>query len=292
MPCVTQRDVFHSGLLIPEECGLLWALFHAGLDERVLGQLEKNSRDRCQAGYRALAELPAEEREAELATWQSEACAACPPGLDRLHPSWIKEAIRHEPLVLIRPFLQGLPTSVQCHVDAYFAQEAEESGTSSELPGLDPRRGREILRFLLNPLEAFLSDAIGPLASELRALAFDQLILRIMHHGAETVGRSLSGAPLAIRAKAMAALGKPWAALVGEHSSEKLSADERTAALNHTMAAIPSSATSAEDRLFHIGLSVLKEPLFKEGVESLFSVAGRLPHSLGCPWLGALWRGW
>lgn len=287
---MTRMDI--GGLLIPEERGLLLALFRAALDDKVFDSLAEDSRNRCAAGYRALYELSIEEREAELVAWQSEALATYPPGLEHLHSSWILAAIRQEPSALIRPILRGLPPALQSLVDAYFVQEDGVTWASSETSGLDPERSREILRFLLNPLEALLVDPVGPLGKELHTIAFDQLILRIMHHGAVAVGQSLAGASLAVRAKAMAVLGKPWAALVGEKSSENVSVDERAAALAHTRTPMSRAATGTDDRLFYIGLSVVKDALLKEGQKSLFSVAGRLPHSLGCTWLGSLWRGW
>jgi hypothetical protein len=239
-----------------------------------------------------MVELPLEEREAELVAWKNEALATYPPGLEKLHLSWVLAAINQEPPEMMGPLIRDLPPALQSHVDAYFAQEGGITSIPSVAVGLDPARNREIIRFLLNPLEVLIVEPSGPLGSELYTLDLEQLALRIMHHGAVAVGRSLAGAPLTIRAKAMAALGKPWAALVGEKSSENVSSDERAVALAHTRVAMPRSATGIEDRLIHIGLSVIKEPLLKEGQKSLFSVAGRLPHSIGCSWLGTLWRGW
>lgn len=287
---MTQGDI--DQLLTPEERGFLLVVSRMVLNDQVLGTLTEDARERCEKAYGSLVGLPFDDREAKLSSWQMEAAMAFPPGLEQLHPSWILAAIRKVPPMFIRSFLKELPPAFQSQMEAFL--ELEESSTTANAVeiDLDPTRRRELLRFLLNPLEILTIKPSGTLGSELHALSADSFLLRIMHSGAVAIGYSLAGAPLAVRAKAMAALGKPWAALVGEKSSESVAAAEHALALSHTRTPIPPSVTGIDDRLLYIGLSVLKEPLLKEGENSLFSVAGRLPHSIGCSWLGALWRGW
>lgn len=267
------------------------SLFHLGKEANLLAYLPDRSIGRCAEGLAALAALSAGDRDAWLADTAALAVSPAPEDLSALHPSWISEAIRTEPLPLIRAIVACLPDPARATVEAVLPppDQDETVMASTDLP---PPVLLDLARLVFLPLEPLCAPPVGPLATELRALPFDQLILRVMGLGAELVGRSLHGAPSNLRAKLMATVGEPWATVMARAFGETPSPEARALAIRHAGISPPSTAARPEDRLFHVGLSRLREDLEGEGGEGLFILAGRLPYALGRPWLGEAWRGW
>jgi len=277
--------------LTPEERGSVLALYHMGKDAKLLAYSTTCSGERCGAALAALKAMPAGDRENWLAETTAQALSPVPEDISELHPSWIGEAIRGEPLPLIRAIADCLPDPARAAVNSVLLDHDRDE-TAMGATDLAPTLLADLARLLLLPLEPLCAPDVGPLAAELRRLPFDQLILRVMGLGAEILGRSLYGTPASLRAKMMATVGEPWAAVIGKFSMEKNTQADCVLAAVHAGAVLPPTAVRPEDRLFHVGLSRLKEQLTGEPGYGFFVVAGRLPYLLGRPWLGDAWRGW
>ena len=277
--------------LTPEERGSVLALYRMGKDAKLLAYSSKCSVERCGAALADLKAMSAGDRENWLTETTSLALSPVPEDISGLHPSWISEAISGEPLPLIRAIVDCLPDPARAAVGSVLP-EHDLDGTATASTDLAPSLLVDLARLLLLPLEPLCAPDVGPLAAELRVLPFDQLILRVIGLGAEILGRSLYGTPSGLRAKMMATVGEPWAAVIGKSSMEKSSREDRALAAIHAGTVLPPTAVRPEDRLFHVGLSRLKERLTVEEGYGFFVVAGRLPYTLGRPWLGDAWRGW
>jgi hypothetical protein len=260
-----------NGTLGPEERG-----FVAGLT--LLG-LEKPAVDRALAGegvaraWSEIRDLPRERRATALPELVRDVLSPLPPGVADLHPTWLREALAGEPDGLARALAQG--TAVAGLVP---------DGDSWPL---EPAVRRELLRLVLVPLEALAVEPAGPLGRELLALDEATLDLELCRRGARTVGTSLAGAPLELRARAMASAGAPWSVEIAGAAARPTepAARERARRLVARAAALP--ALTPQHRLRAVGLLAVGGELIAEGAASALAVAGRLPVDLGRLLLGA-----
>jgi hypothetical protein len=182
-----------------------------------------------------------------------------------LHPSWAALVGEGEPPELVQVVLATLPGP--------FGRAAQE------VPAVTPVLA-DLQRALLTPLAALAVAADGPAGAALAARA--DLVDHLTREGARTLGRSLVGAPPAVRARAMAGAGPPWAdeiAAVGEGAEPETRARARD--LVARAAAAPAEGASAVDRLAMVGVLATAPLLAAEGPGSLARVAGRLPLPLG-----------
>jgi hypothetical protein len=151
---------------------------------------------------------------------------------------------------------------------------------------MDPVELADLQRAVFVWLEPLCGQRGGPLAHELARLSLDELQTTVMRWGAWAVGRSLYGADSTIRARALAAVGEPWATEIAAASCRPVSEAERDRARALTNSSAAAEARSPGERLQAVGLASLHDALSREGQESLCQVAGRLPAALGRPWLG------
>ena len=269
-----------------EERGILLSLLAAGAEDASLGALDERRRRSVSEAWQALCALDAATRARVRAEWLREAMAVLPNGLERLHPSWIDEALAGEPAYLLRALRAGLPAPVRVVVEGLLDGVAEDTVTVDADMCLATETRRDVECVAFGWLAPLCESACGPLAERLLGLPFADLLLEATRLGARTVGRSLAGAAPELRARAMASAGEPWARAIGEASLEVVSSADRLAAADHADTSIPPSARTAGDRLLHIGLVALKSDLAAENPGSIFRVAGRLPAPLGRPMLG------
>jgi hypothetical protein len=274
----------------PEVRGILLSLFALGAGESVLEGLDEKRGTVCDRGWQALLALTEAERSRLLDEWRAEAASPLPRGLERLHPSWIVATLEGEPAHIVRLVALGLPESLRAIVlgmPAVVDGISQPAGQIATFPGSTRREVERVAFGWLAPLSE--SDC-GPRAESLLALAFDELLSEITRRGARAVGQSLVGAAPALRARAMAAAGEPWAREIGAASAESVPDAERKTAMAHANARIPDSARTPSERLLHVGLAVLKHSLAADHPGSIYRVAGRLPAVLGQPLIG--WTGW
>jgi len=254
------------GTLTPEERG-----FVAGMT--LLG-LEKPAVDRALAGEGAirawgeLRDLPRERRVTALPDLLRDVLSPLPAGVADLHPSWLREALAGEPAGLARALAEGTAA----------AGMAERDG--EDWP-LDPQVRRELLRLVLVSLESLTVEPAGPLGRALAALEEAALELEVCRWGARAVGTSLAGAPLELRARAMASAGAPWSVEIASAAARPTepAARERARRLVARAAGLP--ALTPQHRLRAVGLLALGGALAAEGAASALRVAGRLPVELG-----------
>jgi hypothetical protein len=138
-----------------------------------------------------------------------------------------------------------------------------------------------LARLAFARLAALCAGEAGPLARELCALGTDELLSEITSRGARVVGRSLAGAPPALRARAMAAAGEPWARAIAAGTLEAVAKEAQREAATLARAAGGTETGAARERLLAIGLAQLKIELEHEHPGSRLRVAGRLPAPLG-----------
>lgn len=260
----------------PLERGLLFGLDRLGASVAALDGLDEASRAACEPAWRAWCESSAEDRELARQACAAEISAPWPTGIEALHPSWIREALSRAPADLVPSLAAGLPESVRV---------ASGPG-SAVIEQTNPVELADLQRALLVALEPLCNRNGGPLAEQLSRLSFDGLQATIMRWGAWAVGRSLYGSDPIIRARALSAVGEPWAAEIAAASSRPVSEAERARARVLTNATSAAEARTPEERLLAVGLASLHDALSREGEDSLHQVAGRLPAALGRRWLG------
>ncbi len=266
----------------PEARGILLSLAVLATDESPFDHLDQKRR--CVGAWRVLRDAGEPARTRTLAGWRAQAVCGLPQGLERLHPSWIDEALAGEPARILRLLHRGLPEPLRATavamIGAAGAQVAEKTGRCPD------SMVREVGRVAFGWLAPLCESACGPLAESLCEFAFDDLLSEATRRGARAVGQSLAGATPVLRARAMAAAGEPWARIIGEASAETLSAADRGIARAQANTRIPDSARTPSERLLHLGLAVLKSELVAEHEGSMLRVAGRLPAALGRPVIG------
>jgi hypothetical protein len=171
--------------------------------------------------------------------------------------------------------------------------EGPWSPALARLRALDEEaRGSEVaalLRDLAPPVASGLTASppppgmlpAGPLGADMMARSEADLMVELTHRGARLVGQSLAGAPLELRAHAMAAAGAPWAseiasAALGTHGEAR----ERARTLVARAARLLSADSTPEFRLRAVGTLGLAALLARESPRSLAAVATRLPQPL------------
>jgi hypothetical protein len=265
----------------PEARGILLSLFAMGGEESVLERLDEKRRAVCARAWQELRGASEMARVRVLAEWRAEAASTLPQGLERLHPSWIEAALTGEPAHLVCLVLPDLPETSRSTVLGMLGIAGPDAQASKRIEGCPAAIRREVERVAFGWLAPLCEGACGPLAESLCGLAFDELLSEVTRRGARTVGQSLAGSAPALRARAMAAAGEPWAKAIGNASTESVSDADRKIAVAHANTRIPDSARTPSERLLHIGLAVLKSELAAEPTGSIYRVAGRLPATLG-----------
>lgn len=269
-----------------ETRGILLSVWLMGADESVLEQLDENRRAVCVEAWRDLQGVSEAERGRILFAWRTEVASTLPTGLERIHPSWILAALAGEPACILRIVLTELPEPLRATVLASLGLASAGPWPAEESGACPVAVKREVVRLAFGWLAPLCESDGGPVAERLCTLVFDELLTEVTGRGARAVGQSLAGAAPALRARAMAAAGEPWAQVIGRASAEGLSDAERRIAMSHANTRIPDSARTPGDRLLHIGLAVLKSELAAEHPGSIARVAGRLPAPLGRPLIG------
>jgi hypothetical protein len=269
--------------LAASERGVLLALFACDGDQAILARLDERRRDSCVTAWEILRQLDERTRAEKLEGWRCQAASALPEGLARLHPSWIDDILDGEPEHIAREVRAILPSALR---DVSRSDEATLAGGGGDASGqsdeaADEAAKRDLRRLLFVRLEPLCAGACGPRAQVLCGLTFEALLDEVARLGARALGYSLVGQAASVRARAMATVGEPWAAVVGGASTEDVSAAEHKAALVATGTALPSAARTARERLLHMGVAVLKPELRAEHPQSAARVAGRLPVGLG-----------
>lgn len=272
---VTARDL---GQLSGETKGVLLAFVVLDAGESACAALAVSERELISGAWQALGRLRKSERDGLFADWRAEAASLLPAGFEELHPSWIEDALVAEPPYLIELLHDAVPGVFRPVLDKLLTPSI-----SLASPGA---LAADVAHLAFGHLAPLCGGELGPLAASLTALPVDGLLNEVTRMGARTLGHSLAGSDAAVRSRAMAMAGPPWAGVIGQALGEAISDDERRASAAHVVGPVDTAACTPSERLLHIGLRVLKVALSEEGPGALARVAGRLPVGLGRRLLG------
>src|SRR5262245_61290711 len=235
---------------------------------------------RCAAALAALADEPRAARAAAIAALTTLVRTPVPAGIEHIHPDWLRERFARESTTVVCAVAAGLPDEVR----RIAAQVLHTRGVDEPAFESDVTMSAHGVAALQRMMFAGLVPLAGaggpstPIAHELTALAPADLVRTIETRGAETLGRSLRGAPAAVVASAAAALGNPLAAIVLEASRAEGDADARERARRIVAAAgVPATGTAA----LAIGAQAIAEVLATEGGAAVMAIAQRLPPEAG-----------
>ena len=266
--------------LSPEERGFVAGLYRLSAEKPALDRALAG--DGARAAWFELRELSHEQRVTALSELLRDTLAPFPPGLAALHPSWLLETLAAETTGLALALTEGTPFA------GAVRELARARGEADAQPWpLAPEVRFELRRLAFVGLEPLTVEPAGPLGAELAAFDGDVLEREVCLRGARTVGTSLSGAPLELRARAMASAGAPWSVEIAASAARPTEPSAREQARQVVARASKMPAPTSVQRLRAVGLVTLAPLLVAEGVGSALRVAGRLPVVVGRALLAA-----
>ena len=207
--------------------------------------------------------------------------APVPAGIERIHPDWLRERLEREPSAVVRAVAGGLPRAVRDVAAAVLRARGDDprlpdGGTSADAPGATALQ--RVTFAGLVPLAGPGAPAT-PIARELAALPTEAVARAIATRGAETLGRSLRGAPAAVIAQAAASLGEPLApVLLAAARDDGDAGRPRSGARRWSR---PRASRRPGEAALAIGVHALAPLLADEGEAAVLAVAQRLPIALG-----------
>ncbi len=258
--------------LLDEETGFLMGLALLGGAGQEVDSLAEPARSRCRKAWQEWRALDREARVAALARMAAAIAAPVPVGIERLHPSWIRERLEGEPAGLVAAVVADLPAAVrEAAADLLRARGEAPEAVRPWAP--TPEVLAEVQRLLFGPLVDLC--VAGP---DLPGGVLER-------HGARVLGHSLAGAPAEARARACAAVGPAHAAIVEEAAAARIDPQIRERARAWVAAASMAQGRTPqdtpEDRLRTLGIPPLADELLEDGIPALRRAAGRLPRDLG-----------
>jgi hypothetical protein len=242
------------------------------------GRVSGAAGPRCAAALAALGEASRAARAAEIAALAALVRAPVPAGIERIHPDWLRDRFEPETGDVLRAIAAGLPNEVRRLVTDVLRARGEEAHLAGPAAGVQAVAALQRVVFAgLVPL-AGAGAPTTALARELAALAPADLVRAIEMRGAETLGRSLRGAPPPVLARAAAAVGPPLAALVLDAAR----GDGEPAARDRARRLVGAAGMAAAgEATLGIGLHALADALAEEGDAAILAVAQRLPPAVG-----------
>jgi hypothetical protein len=208
---VTERTGFEFNELHAEERGLLLGLSLLATGDVVLSRLASDRRQACGKAWQALRALSRSGRAAALAEWIVEANLPFPLGMERLHPSWLAQAIASEPEDLWPVLLTGLP-GVQV-VESLLLQSHGASAIHKEDAAWLPDSVAELQRWVFSPLASLCVGPSGPVGASLCRLGCEELLAEVARRGA-TLHQELcaegDASLWAVAGRLPATLGRQW----------------------------------------------------------------------------------
>lgn len=266
--------------LTPEERGFVLGAGLLGEGSDLGAMFSGPAGGRVAAVLAALEALPREERAAALGRIAGDTMFRVPVEIAQVHPSWIEAAFEAEPSDIVLGLLAGLPQDLR-EIGWTVVRRRHESADVLVPAAIDPEVLPEVQRFVLDGALSLLGEGAGPSAVALAGLPLPKLVESLARRGAETLGRSLLGAPGPVLARAMASVGFRWADVVAGAAAQMIEPAARDQARRLIAAAADVQASLPEERLQEVGALSLHGELAAEGEASVRLVAGRLPMALG-----------
>ena len=282
-------------------CGFVWALAldagEAGLAlDAAIASVTGPEAESCRRALAALAVLPRDQRARRLTQLLGRVSAPVPPGIERVHPGWLRAALEGEASEILLAITAGLPPEVAGVAREIVAARREPPGEEGPAP-IDAEDVTELRRALFAPFAAMPERGAAdrpeaPACWRLATWPLERLLEELARRGAEVLGLSLAGAPPAVVARAAAHAGEPAAGIILEAVRRGASHEERdrARALVSSAAAVSSSSSASGAPLaasLAVGLLALAERWALESSESVRALAQRLPPALGQTLLSA-----
>jgi hypothetical protein len=272
-----------AGLSFEEKGLVLGAALARTPPAEVEARLPGPAGARCAAALAALSDEPRAARASALATLTALVRAAVPAGIERVHSGWLRERLDRESTAVIRAATAGLPDEVR-RVAADLLRARDED---ARRPAPRTDIGADGVTALQRAIFGGLVPLAGagapstPMARELAALDAADLLRAIETRGAETLGRSLRGAPAGVVARAAASVSPTLAAVVLE-ASRAPAGDGESAARDGARRLVASAGAAAPaEAVIAIGLLATAAALASEGAAAIMAIAQRLPPELG-----------
>jgi hypothetical protein len=208
---VTERNGFEFDELHAEERGLLLGLSLLGVGDGALAGLAGDRRAVRGKAWQALRDLPRSDRARLLAGWIVETSAPIPPGMERLHPSWLAQVIASEPAELWPALLPGLPGAEA--VESLLSQSHPAAATAEDRETWPLESVAELQRCVFGRLAPLCVGPAGPVGAGLCRLGCDELLAEVGRRGAALVQELCAEGDASLRAVAgrlPATLGRQW----------------------------------------------------------------------------------
>ena len=208
---MTERSGFGFNELHAEERGLLLGLSLLATGDVVLSRLAGDRREVLRDAWQVLRALPRSGRASLLAGWIVETNAPFPPGIERLHPSWLAEVVACEPAELWPALLCGLPgvqvvesLLLESHSGGAIAQAGEDWPADSVA---------ELQRCVFFQLASLCVAPSGPLGAGLCRLGCEELLAEVARRGAalcQELSAEGDASLWAVAGRLPATLGRQW----------------------------------------------------------------------------------
>ena len=176
----------------------------------VLSRLASDRRQACCKAWQDLRALPRSDRAAVLAEWIVEANLPFPLGMERLHPSWLAQAIASEPADLWPALLCGLPGAevVESLLLPHGASAIQKAGEA-----WPPDSVAELQRCVFSQLASLCVGPAGSVGASLCRLGCEELLAEVARRGA-ALPQELSvegdASLWAVAGRLPATLGRQW----------------------------------------------------------------------------------
>jgi hypothetical protein len=272
---VPPEDAAFASLTVLER-GFVLGSTMLGIGAEAAAALAPGSSERCASALQALSKLPRERKAARLGQLAPDVAAPFPAGLELCHRGWIRRMLATEPSDLLPSLVAGAPPAARAAASELLAERAESEG--AEAVTLPPELATELRRLVFAGAADALAPGAGPELAPLLALDAAALREEIRRLGACSLGYTLHDAPLEVKARAMAAVGKYSQDL--RAASESADARARRDAEADVKAVSTGTGGTVEERLEGMGFSALFRRLRGEPLEVRRAVALRLPLRL------------
>jgi hypothetical protein len=270
-----------AGLSLEEKGYVMGAALARTPPADVAARLPGPTGARCAAALAALGDEPRAARVSALATLAALVRAPVPAGIERVHSGWLRERLERESTAVVRAATAGLPDEVRRVAADVLRARGEDAHGAAPDAGADSVAALQRVIFAgLVPLAGAGAPAT-PIARELVALDAADLVRAIEARGAETLGRSLRGAPAGVVARAAASVSAPLAAVVLEGSRGPAGDGDAAARDDARRLVAAARAATTGEAVVVIGLLAIAAALESEGGAAIRAIAQRLPPELG-----------
>ncbi len=208
---MTERTGFALNQLRAEERGLLLGLSLLAAGDSALARLAGDRCQGCRTAWQDLRALSRHDRAALLAGWIVETTTPFPPGMERLHPSWLVQAIASEPMELWPALLAGLPGVEE--VGSLLSQTYGADAIAKEGEAWLSESVAELQRCVFGRLAPLCVGPSGAVGAGLCRLGCEELLAEATRRGAalrQELCAEGDASLWAVAGRLPATLGRQW----------------------------------------------------------------------------------